>query len=92
MLLVTLDLLANILFKLFMSVHGRDWSEHYAVFVGFCLTVMCYVMSFLFAYAYFFSSNNNMEVDVTVFISIEIKKMRLEKVSNVIYISTQMNY
>ena len=58
----------------------------------FCLTVMCYVMSFLFAYAYFFSSNNNMEVDVTVFISIEIKKMRLEKVSNVIYISTQMNY
>lgn len=41
MLLVTLDLLANILFKLFMSVHGRDWSEHYAVFVGFCLTVMC---------------------------------------------------
>lgn len=41
MLLVTLDLLANILFKLFMSVHGRDWSEHHAVFVGFCLTVMC---------------------------------------------------
>ena len=35
MLLVTLDLLANILFKIFTSVHGRDWSENYDVFVGF---------------------------------------------------------
>ena len=34
MLLVTLDLLANILFKIFTSVHGRDWSENYDVFVG----------------------------------------------------------
>ena len=42
MLLVTLDLLANILFKIFTSVHGRDWSENYDVFFGlFFLAVTC---------------------------------------------------
>ena len=35
MLFITLDLLANILFKIFMSVHGRDWSENCNMFVGF---------------------------------------------------------
>ena len=34
MLWATLDLLANILFKVFMSIHGRDWSENYDAFVG----------------------------------------------------------
>lgn len=49
--------------------------------LSFMMTVIYYVMSFLFACVYFFSPNN-MEVDVTNFNSIKIKKMKLEKLSN----------